>query len=130
MCVYFVKSNGIKCVLQHFFSEQSPAEEKKQKEEKKRYLLRKLSFRPTVEELKEKKVIKRRKKFPCKSLRIVIALSTILWYFTIRKLITCMYIYISIAKDIAEFKSNRYFIVSYLRVLFSDKGLKDYDKAL
>lgn len=39
------------------FSEQSPAEEKKQKEEKKRYLLRKLSFRPTVEELKEKKVI-------------------------------------------------------------------------
>lgn len=40
-----------------FFLEQSPAEEKKQKEEKKRYLLRKLSFRPTVEELKEKKVI-------------------------------------------------------------------------
>lgn len=38
------------------FLEQSPAEEKKQKEEKKRYLLRKLSFRPTVEELKEKKV--------------------------------------------------------------------------
>lgn len=37
-------------------AEQSPAEEKKQKEEKKRYLLRKLSFRPTVEELKEKKV--------------------------------------------------------------------------
>lgn len=30
----------------------------------------------------------------------------------------------------AEFKSNRYFIVSYLRVLFSDKRLKDYDKAL
>lgn len=40
------------------FLEQSPAEEKKQKEEKKRYLLRKLSFRPTVEELKEKKVRK------------------------------------------------------------------------
>jgi phosphatase and actin regulator 3 len=39
-----------------FFSEQSPAEEKMQKEEKKRYLLRKLSFRPTVDELKEKKV--------------------------------------------------------------------------
>lgn len=49
--------------LQRSFSEQSPAEEKKQKEEKKRYLLRKLSFRPTVEELKEKKVIKRKKKF-------------------------------------------------------------------
>lgn len=44
------------------FAEQSPAEEKKQKEEKKRYLLRKLSFRPTVEELKEKKVIKRERK--------------------------------------------------------------------
>lgn len=37
---------------------QSPAEEKKQKEEKKRYLLRKLSFRPTVDELKEKKIIR------------------------------------------------------------------------
>lgn len=49
---------GLNVELQHFFSEQSPAEEKKQKEEKKRYLLRKLSFRPTVEELKEKKVIK------------------------------------------------------------------------
>ena len=32
--------------------------EKKQKEEKKRYLLRKLSFRPTVDELKEKKIIR------------------------------------------------------------------------
>lgn len=41
-----------------FFVEQSPAEEKKQKEEKKRFLLRKLSFRPTVEELKEKKIIR------------------------------------------------------------------------
>lgn len=40
------------------FTEQSPAEEKKQKEEKKRFLLRKLSFRPTVEELKEKKIIR------------------------------------------------------------------------
>jgi phosphatase and actin regulator 3 len=40
------------------YSEQSPAEEKKQKEEKKRFLLRKLSFRPTVEELKEKKIIR------------------------------------------------------------------------
>lgn len=37
---------------------QTPAEEKKQKEEKKSYLLRKLSFRPTVEELKEKKIIR------------------------------------------------------------------------
>ena len=49
-------------VLTVFFSfqfvEQSPAEEKKQKEEKKRFLLRKLSFRPTVEELKEKKIIR------------------------------------------------------------------------
>ena len=35
---------------------QTPAEEKKSKEEKKKMLLRKLSFRPTVEELKEKKV--------------------------------------------------------------------------
>lgn len=49
--------------LQRSFSEQSPAEEKKQKEEKKRYLLRKLSFRPTVDELKEKKVIKCKKSF-------------------------------------------------------------------
>lgn len=37
-------------------SENSSAEERKLKEEKKRMLLRKLSFRPTVEELKEKKV--------------------------------------------------------------------------
>lgn len=57
----FAKSAGIELreTAWHSFSEQSPAEEKKQKEEKKRYLLRKLSFRPTVEELKEKKVIKR-----------------------------------------------------------------------
>lgn len=41
-----------------FFPATSPAEEKKQKEEKKRYLLRKLSFRPTVDELKEKKIIR------------------------------------------------------------------------
>lgn len=39
-----------------FVVEQSAAEERKMKEEKKRMLLRKLSFRPTVEELKEKKV--------------------------------------------------------------------------
>lgn len=37
-------------------AEQTAAEEKKLKEEKKRMLLRKLSFRPTVDELKEKKV--------------------------------------------------------------------------
>lgn len=42
----------------HTQTAQSPAEEKKQKEEKKRYLLRKLSFRPTVDELKEKKIIR------------------------------------------------------------------------
>lgn len=46
------------CKIVQSFSEQSPAEEKKQKEEKKRFLLRKLSFRPTVEELKEKKIIR------------------------------------------------------------------------
>lgn len=59
----FGKSAGVKLKekARRSFSEQSPAEEKKQKEEKKRYLLRKLSFRPTVEELKEKKVIKRGK---------------------------------------------------------------------
>lgn len=43
-------------VVIFLFLEQSAAEEKKLKEEKKRMLLRKLSFRPTVEELKEKKV--------------------------------------------------------------------------
>lgn len=37
---------------------QTPVEEKIMKEEKKRYLLRKLSFRPTAEELKEKKIIR------------------------------------------------------------------------
>lgn len=59
----FAKSARVKLKekARRSFSEQSPAEEKKQKEEKKRYLLRKLSFRPTVEELKEKKVIKRGK---------------------------------------------------------------------
>lgn len=41
-----------------YHAAQTPAEEKKQKEEKKSYLLRKLSFRPTVEELKEKKIIR------------------------------------------------------------------------
>ncbi|XP_055380678.1 phosphatase and actin regulator 4 isoform X2 [Condylostylus longicornis] len=40
------------------FTPTTPAEERKQKEEKKRYLLRKLSFRPTVDELKEKKIIR------------------------------------------------------------------------
>ena len=43
--------------LINWISEQTAAEEKKLKEEKKRMLLRKLSFRPTVDELKEKKVI-------------------------------------------------------------------------
>lgn len=38
-------------------SEQTPEEAKKLKEEKKRMLLRKLSFRPTIDELKEKKVL-------------------------------------------------------------------------
>jgi hypothetical protein len=37
---------------------QTSEELKKSKEEKKSYLLRKLSFRPTVEELKEKKIIR------------------------------------------------------------------------
>jgi phosphatase and actin regulator len=37
---------------------QTAEEQKKSKEEKKSYLLRKLSFRPTVEELKEKKIIR------------------------------------------------------------------------
>ncbi|KAK9877731.1 hypothetical protein WA026_019411 [Henosepilachna vigintioctopunctata] len=37
---------------------QTPADLRKEKEEKKRFLLRKLSFRPTVEELKEKKIIR------------------------------------------------------------------------
>jgi phosphatase and actin regulator 4 len=36
----------------------SPAEEKKEREEKKMTLFRKLSFRPTVEELKARKVRK------------------------------------------------------------------------
>jgi hypothetical protein len=36
----------------------SPAEEKKEREEKKMTLFRKLSFRPTVEELKARKVKK------------------------------------------------------------------------
>lgn len=45
--------------LSFFFSiVQTPEESKKLKEEKKSYLLRKLSFRPTVEELKEKKIIR------------------------------------------------------------------------
>lgn len=41
----------------HLNSVQTPEESKKAKEEKKSYLLRKLSFRPNVEELKEKKII-------------------------------------------------------------------------
>ena len=38
------------------FTENSSDEMKRDREEKKRYLLRKLSFRPTVEELKSRKV--------------------------------------------------------------------------
>lgn len=53
VCSHFLIE--IKYVI-FFVAEQSAAEEKKMKEEKKRMLLRKLSFRPTVEELKEKKV--------------------------------------------------------------------------
>lgn len=46
-------------ILPYFtLSAQTPADLKKEKEEKKRFLLRKLSFRPTVEELKEKKIIR------------------------------------------------------------------------
>lgn len=53
VCIHFLME--IKFVI-FSVAEQSAAEEKKMKEEKKRMLLRKLSFRPTVEELKEKKV--------------------------------------------------------------------------
>lgn len=66
MCVYAAISTDLyskpnfSFILTIFFFclAQSPAEEKKQREEKKRYLLRKLSFRPTVDELKEKKIIR------------------------------------------------------------------------
>lgn len=40
------------------FAENSSEDLKREREEKKRYLLRKLSFRPTVEELKSRKVRK------------------------------------------------------------------------
>ena len=39
-----------------YFLENSLEDMKREREEKKRYLLRKLSFRPTVEELKCRKV--------------------------------------------------------------------------
>ncbi|KAA0186722.1 hypothetical protein HAZT_HAZT005069 [Hyalella azteca] len=42
----------------HVIPEQTPEEARKLKEEKRRTLLRKLSFRPTVEELKERKIIR------------------------------------------------------------------------
>ena len=42
------------------FAENSSDEMKRDREEKKRYLLRKLSFRPTVEELKSRKVRKQK----------------------------------------------------------------------
>lgn len=51
-----INFNKIKYLFESIISEQTAAEEKKIKEEKKRMLLRKLSFRPTVDELKEKKV--------------------------------------------------------------------------
>lgn len=54
--IQFCRVSFIICY--HFLAVQTPAEEKKSKEEKKSYLLRKLSFRPTVEELKEKKIIR------------------------------------------------------------------------
>ena len=38
------------------FTENSLEDMKREREEKKRYLLRKLSFRPTIEELKSRKV--------------------------------------------------------------------------
>lgn len=44
-------------IVNIYLSVQTPEEQKKSKEEKKSYLLRKLSFRPNVEELKEKKII-------------------------------------------------------------------------
>ena len=44
------------CFFLYFFIGTSPAEEKKEFEEKKMTLFRKLSFRPTVEELKARKV--------------------------------------------------------------------------
>lgn len=60
-----LKSKKIKTKFWNFcliflfiFSVQTPEEQKKSKEEKKSYLLRKLSFRPTVDELKEKKIIR------------------------------------------------------------------------
>lgn len=39
-----------------FFAATTPEEARKQKEEKRKTLLRKLSFRPTLEELRERKV--------------------------------------------------------------------------
>ena len=59
---HFILIDWLISISYHFFlchcTAQTPAEEKKQREEKKRYLLRKLSFRPTVDELKEKKIIR------------------------------------------------------------------------
>ena len=48
--------NCVKSIF--FFSENSIEDLKREREEKKRYLLRKLSFRPTIEELKCRKVSK------------------------------------------------------------------------
>ncbi|XP_046554626.1 phosphatase and actin regulator 1-like [Haliotis rubra] len=41
-----------------YASDQTNEERELDKEEKKRYLIRKLSFRPSIEELKERKIIK------------------------------------------------------------------------
>jgi len=126
MYAFFVKFDRDQLQAAYYFTEQSPAEEKKQKEEKKRYLLRKLSFRPTVEELKEKKVIKRDKKD----------------FFEISAnfcCIECLFFNVSKYserlgyKNIVEFKFIRYIIVSYFtKVLFFFllwlNGLRDTTK--
>jgi hypothetical protein len=52
-------ANNLSLLLLHFLfkiSEVSSEEIKRERDEKKRYLLRKLSFRPTVDDLKSRKV--------------------------------------------------------------------------
>ncbi len=51
-------ANNLSLFLQFLFkiSEVSSEEIKRERDEKKRYLLRKLSFRPTVDDLKSRKV--------------------------------------------------------------------------
>ncbi|KAJ8316561.1 hypothetical protein KUTeg_005883 [Tegillarca granosa] len=48
----------LKQYLIYHLTVQSDSESQREKEEKKRYLIRKLSFRPSIEELKERKIIK------------------------------------------------------------------------